>query len=100
MSTYTLAVTGTSGNTAALTSTKVRVVSNVACYYAINADASITSNVGPMIAANRPTDINMGGIGKKLGLAAVGAAGVVTVTEIGAVYPSSLNQNSTTFFTT
>lgn len=97
MATYTYSVTGTSANTAVLNSTKVRVVSNVACYYAINANASITSNVGPMIAANRPTDINMGGIGKVLGVATVNGSGVVTVTEIGTVYQSAMNQNSTTY---
>ncbi len=99
MASYTI-VTSTAANVAGannLNSTKVKVVANTTCVYAIDAQATITSNIG-QIPQNVPTFINMGGIGKKLSvLPAGGASTVVTVTEIGTVYQSSLNQNSTTF---
>jgi len=103
MATYTIAVTGTSTNTIAISSTAVKVTANVACYYAINQDASfqsnanIAANVGAMIAANRPTTVNMQGLNNKLALIAVGASGQASVTEVGTVYSSSMNQNNTTF---
>lgn len=97
MATQTLVVT-TSANTAALNSTKVKVVANNACYYAINATANVTANAGPMIPANHPVSINLGGINKILAIASVnGTSTGVTITEIGAVYQSALNQNETTF---
>lgn len=100
MASYTLTVSTTSANTAALNSTKVKVVSNAAAFYAIDANASITSNIGPLIPANNPVFINMGGIGRKLGINACVGTATVTVTECGTVYQSSLNQNSTTFLNT
>ncbi len=99
MASYTI-VTSTAANVAGannLNSTKVKVVANTTCVYAIDAQATITSNIG-QIPQNVPTFINMGGIGKKLSvLPAGGASTVITVTEIGTVYQSSMNQNSTTF---
>lgn len=99
MASYTI-VTTTAANVAApsvLNSTKVKVVANTTCVYAINAPATLTSNIG-QIPQNVPTYINMGGIGRQLSvLPAGGASTVITVTEIGTVYQSSLNQNSTTF---
>lgn len=99
MATYTV-VTSTAANVAGanvINSTKVKVVANTTCVYAINAPATITSNVG-QIPQNVPTFINMGGIGKTLSvLPAGGVSTVVTLTEIGTVYQSALNQNSTTF---
>lgn len=95
MASYTV-VTATAANVAganSLNSTKVKVVANTTCVYAINAPATLTSNVG-QIPQNVPTYINMGGIGNKLSvLPAGGASTVVTVTECGTVYQSSLNQN-------
>lgn len=102
MATYTV-VTTTAINVAAangnsINSTKVKVVANAACVYAINAPATLTANVGPMIPANFPAYINMGGIGKQLSILPVaGGSTAITATECGTVYQSSLNQNSTTF---
>ena len=101
MATYTV-VTATAANVAPsgnlIASTKVKVVANAACVYAINAPATLTANVGAMIPANFPTYINMGGIGKNLSVLPVaGSSTAITVTECGTVYQSSLNQNSTTF---
>lgn len=99
MASYTI-VTSTAANVAGaevLNSTKIRVVANTTCVYAINAPATITSNVG-QIPQNVPTYINMGGIGNRISvLPASGASTVITVTEIGTVYQSAMNQNSTTF---
>ena len=85
-------ITSTNANTAVITSTRVKVVANNACYYAISTLASATANVGPMIAANRPTDINMitnGNIGGFLSVVPVGgAATAITVTQIGTVNAS------------
>ena len=82
--------TTTAANTAVITSTRVKVVANNACYYAISTLAS--ANVGPMIPANRPTDINMitnGNIGGFLSVVPVGgAATAITVTQIGTVNAS------------
>lgn len=95
MASYTV-VTSTAANVAgpsAINSTKVKVVANTTCVYAINAPATLTSNVG-QIPQNVPTYINMGGIGNRLSvLPAGGASTVVTLTECGTVYQSSLTQN-------
>ncbi len=103
MASYTV-ITSTAANVAGaevLNSTKIKVVSNTACVYAINAPATLTSNVGPMIPANFPTYINLGGIGNKISvLPLAGTSTTITVTEIGTVYQSAVNQNSTTFLNT
>jgi hypothetical protein len=92
-------VTTTFANVTIANSTKVKVVSNVACYYNINANASVTANAGPMIAANRPTDINMGGLSKVLSVGPVnGGSAAITVTEIGTVSSSAIT--GTTFLNT
>jgi hypothetical protein len=98
MASYTV-VTSTAANVSSvINTTKVKVVANAACVYAINAAATLTSNVGPMIPANFPTYINMGGIGNKLSVLPVaGASTTITATECGTVYQSAMNQNSTTF---
>jgi hypothetical protein len=98
MASYTV-VTATAANvSSAINSTKVKVVANTACVYAINAPATLTANVGPMIPANFPTYINMGGIGNKLSVLPVsGASTTITATECGTVYQSAMNQNSTTY---
>ena len=99
MASYTV-VTTTAANVAGpdvLNSTKVRVVANTTCVYAINAPATLTSNIG-QIPQNVPTYVNMGGIGNRISvLPAGGASTIITVTEIGTVYQSAVNQNSTTF---
>jgi hypothetical protein len=99
MASYTV-VTTTAANVAGpdvLNSTKVRVVANTTCVYAINAPATLTSNIG-QIPQNVPTYVNMGGIGNRISvLPAGGASTIITVTEIGTVYQSAMNQNSTTF---
>jgi hypothetical protein len=85
MASYTF-VTTTFANVTISNSTRAKVVSNAACYYNINANA------------NKPTDINMGDIGQVLSVGPVdGASTAITVTEIGTVSQSALNQNSTTF---
>ena len=101
MASYTV-VTSTAANVSSvLNSTKIKVIANTACVYAINAPATLTANVGAMIPANFPTYINMGGIGRTLSILPVsGASSAVTATECGTVYQSSLNQNSTTFVNT
>ena len=99
MATYTVVTTAAvnvaAGNGNSINSTKVKVLANTACVYAINAPATLTANVGPMIPANFPTYINMTGIGNQLSILPVsGASTAITVTECGTVYQSSLNQNS------
>ena len=100
MASYTI-VTSTAANVAGLNninSTRVRIVANNTCVCAINAPATLTSNVGAAIPANRPTDIILDDIGYKVSvLPANGASTVITLTEIGTVYQSALNQNDTTF---
>lgn len=101
MASYTIVTTtaaNVAGNGNTLNSTKVKVVANAACVYAINAPATLTANVGAMIPANFPTYINMGGIGNKLSVLPVaGTSTTITATECGTVYQSAMNQNSTTF---
>lgn len=100
MATYTLIVT-TAANTAPINSTKVKVVANNQCFFAINGIANVTSNAGSIIPANTPTSVNMQGLGNNLSLASVtGGSTIVTVQEIGTVYPSAMSQNSTTFLNT
>lgn len=95
MASYTV-VTATAANVAGantLNSTKIKVVANNTCTYAINAAATLTSNVG-QIPQNVPTYINMGGIGNKISvLPAAGSSTIITVTECGTVYQSAMNQN-------
>ena len=101
MASYTI-VTSTAANIAGsgttFNSTKVKVVANAACVYAINAPATLSANIGPLIPANFPTYINMGGIGNTLSILPVaGGSTTITATECGTVYQSAVNQNSTTF---
>lgn len=98
MASYTIVTTTAANVSAAINSTKVKVVANTACVYAINAAATLTANVGAMIPANLPVYINMGGIGNKLSVLPVsGASTTITTTECGTVYQSAMNQNSTTY---
>ena len=97
MASYTI-VTATAanvaGNTNTINSTKVKVVANAACVYAINAPATLAANVGALIPANFPTYINMTGIGNRISVLPVsGVNTAITVTECGTVYQSALNQN-------
>ena len=79
---------------AAVSSTRVKVVANNACFYALGTAglASATANVGPLIAANRPTDITMftsGNIASQISItpAQAGQITAITVTQIGTVNP-------------
>jgi len=100
MASYTV-VTTTAANVAdvnVINSTRVRIVANNACVYNVNAAATLSSNIGPLIPANRPTDIILSTIGQRVSvLPTNGASTVITLTEIGTVYQSAINQNSTTF---
>ena len=101
MASYTI-VTATASNVAptgtGFNSTRVRIVANNACVYAVNAAATLSSNIGPLIPANRPIDINLGNINKAISVLPTGGAiTAITATEIGTVYQSALNQNSTTY---
>ena len=101
MASYTIVTAiaaNVAGNTNTINSTKVKVVANAACVYAINAPATLTANVGAMIPANFPAYINMTGIGNRISILPVaGTSTAVTVTECGTVFQSAMNQNSTTF---
>ena len=101
MASYTI-VTATASNVApngtGFNSTRVRIVANNACVYAVNAAATLSSNIGPLIPANHPVDINLGNINKSISVLPTGGAiTAITATEIGTVYQSALNQNSTTY---
>jgi hypothetical protein len=104
MASYTITTTtavNVAPNGTGFNSTRVRIVANNACVFAINAAATLTSNVGPMIPANRPVDINMGNIGKAISVLPVGGASTtITATEIGTVYATAIAQNSTQFLNT
>ena len=97
MASYTIVTAiaaNVAGNTNTINSTKVKVVANAACVYAINAPATLTSNVGAMIPANFPTYINMTGIGNRISVLPVsGVNTAITLTECGTVYQSAMNQN-------
>ena len=101
MASYTIVTAiaaNVAGNTNTINSTKVKVVANAACVYAINAPATLTANVGAMIPANFPAYINMTGIGNRISVLPVaGGSTAITVTECGTVFQSAVNQNSTTF---
>lgn len=97
MASYTIvtaAAANVAGNTNTINSTKVKVVANAACVYAINAPATLTANVGAMIPANFPTYINMTGIGNRISVLPVaGTSTAITLTECGTVFQSAMNQN-------
>jgi hypothetical protein len=98
MASYTVVLTTAANvpsNTTSINSTKVKIVANSACVYAINAPATLTANVGAMIPANFPTYINMQGIGNRISILPVsGTSTAVTVTECGTVYQTAMNQNN------
>ena len=77
-------VTATAVTTGNINSTKVTVVSNVACFVGINATATSATNF-PMVAANRPTSINMLGRGNTLSLLPSAGTAAISVTHIGNV---------------
>jgi len=84
---YTLTyTTATVITTPPINSTKVTVITNVACYANINGTATTTSAY-PIVAANRKTDINMQGIGNTLSLLPLSAA-VISITQVGNVAAS------------
>jgi hypothetical protein len=82
-----------------LNSTKVKVSSNVACYYAVGTSPVATANTF-MLQANTIRDINLGpgtqtidansatittGVGPKISFLSIGAIAGITVTEVGSV---------------
>ena len=96
-----IAQNGTSSQSSALNSTKVKVVSNVACYYAVGSNPVAYStgncallpantirdiNVGP---GTQTTDANLaavtGGVGPKIAFLSSGGTASLTITEIGFV---------------
>lgn len=96
-----IAQNGTSNVSVALNSTKVKVVSNVACYYAVGSSpvAYSTGNCA-LLPANTIRDINVGpgtqttnanlavttgGTGPKIAFLTQGGTAGITVTEIGYV---------------
>lgn len=92
---YTFVTSGVA-NTVPISSTKVKVVANNSCYYAINTLASPTANAGPMIAQLRPTDINMQGLNNFLSIVPAGQTiTAITVTQIGTVAPESIPGTTT-----
>jgi hypothetical protein len=75
--------------TPAINSTKVIVVSNVACYANINGVATSNSAISTLIPAQVRTSINMMGLGNTLSLLPVGGAtAAMTVTQVGNVAAS------------
>ena len=81
-------VSASAVTTPAITSTKVIVIANVACYANINGTASTTSNAAPLVPANIKTSINMQGIGNYLSLLSTNGPAAITVTQVGVVVPS------------
>lgn len=89
-------VTSTVANTVPIASTKVKVVANNSCYYAINTTASATANAGAMIAQLRPTDVNMQGLNNILSVVPAGQTiTAITVTLIGTVSSAAMIGNTT-----
>jgi len=81
-------VSASAVTTPPITSTKVIVVANVACYANINGTASTTSNVNAMIPAGYRTGVNMQGIGNTLSLLPIAGVAAMTITQVGNVFPS------------
>jgi len=71
-----------------INSTKVIVVSNVACYANINGSASVTSNTNSLIPAGLRTSVNMQGIGNTLSLLPTAGTAAITITQVGNVAAS------------
>lgn len=96
MSTQTVSVTGSSAQSSAVGSTKIRFVSNVSLHYAVGANpTAYTSGNCEMIPANTIRYINMGGLNNKIAVIALsgGSTGICTITDIGAVYPRAIPGN-------
>ena len=81
-------VSASAVTTPVITSTKVIVIANVACYANINGAASTTSNTAPLVPSNIKTSINMQGIGNYLSLLSTNGTAAITVTQVGKVVPA------------
>ena len=91
MTTQVLTIaTSASQQSAAITSTKVRITSNATVHVAVG--ISPTAYVGncEIIAANTTRYINMEGLGNMVALIANGGPALVSITTIGGVAPSGI----------
>ena len=91
MATSTVIVaTTTTGQSAAITSTKVRITANAEVRYTVGINPVVTVGNGEIIASGQTRYVNMQGLNNKLAfITTTGVAGV-SVTPIGTVYSSSI----------
>ena len=98
MATSTVIVaTTTTGQSAAITSTKVRVTANAEVRFTVGVNPIVTVGNGEIIASGQTRYINMQGLNNKLAfITTTGLAGV-SVTPIGTVYSSSVISDTATY---
>ena len=85
-----IATTGSSVQSSAVASTKVRVTSNAAAHFAVGVNPTAYSGNCEIIAANQTRYINMQGLNNKIAFLGSNSTAEITVTQIGTVYASSI----------
>ena len=87
-----IATTGSSVQTTAITTTKVRVSANAAVHYAVGSNPTAYGANCEIITANSVRYINMEGLGNKLAFLGSTNTAEVSVVNIGYVAPSTIVQ--------
>jgi hypothetical protein len=80
----------TSGATAAIDTTKVRVTANAAVHYAVGSSPVAYAGNCEIIPANSTRYINMEGLGNKIAFITGSGSAEVSVTKVGYVSPTSI----------
>jgi len=95
MTTQVLTVTtATSQQSAAITSTKVRITANATVHVAVGVSPTAYAGNCEIIAAGTTRYINMEGLGNKVALLANGSVALVSITTIGGVEPRGITGSS------
>lgn len=83
-------VSGSSQQSAAMPSTRVRVITTAPVYYAVGTNPVAYSGNCEIIAANTKRDIIMGNINLKVAILGMGTAGNVSIASLGSVNQSAI----------
>lgn len=81
----TVPSTTTGAISSAITSTKIRITSNAACYYSVGAAPLTFAANCEVIPANTVRYINMEGVGNKINLVATSGTALVSIVNCGFV---------------
>lgn len=98
MTTQVLTVTtAISQQSAAITSTKVRITANATVHVAVGVSPTAYAGNCEIITAGTTRYINMEGLGNKVALLANGSVALVSITTIGGVAAGGITSSSDTY---